>query len=227
MNGILGYGYIGSRLNGERITLEQVPQCAKVYYLAAQSQPGLKWKDYLPNIVLTNNVINTCVGELVFTSSIQVYDRNGKVNPVENYAVSKKINEEIIVQAGREGLKFQILRLANVISPDIKYGLFYNLVQQAKSGLVKYYPGSYRPFVSLAQAVEAIEMDKPSGIYNVSCQAIYIEDIIKILKSKFTFKVEPLKGEPIKLEPSYKDMVQLGWNVKTSKENIEEVLCSL
>ena len=227
MIGILGYGYIGSRLHGEKITQNQVGECDKVYYLAAQSQPGLKWTDYLPNIVLTTDVVQKCKGELVFTSTIKIFDSYKQVNPVENYEVSKKINEDIIVQAGKSGLKYQILRLANVISPDVKYGIFYELVEQAKNGLIKYYPGAYRPFITLDQAVKAIEMEKPPGIYTVSCGAIYIEDIIKMLASKFQFKTQKLKGEPLMLEPGWNKMRDLGWDGRNSKENIEEVLCSL
>lgn len=226
MIGILGYGYIGKNLKGERVTLDRVGECDKLYYLAAQSQPGLKWSDYTSNIELTLEVLKrvkpTC--EIVYTSTILLYDAYGKVNPKDNYATSKKINEDIIKQAG---LKYQILRLANVISPDVRYGSFYNLLKQAQEGLVKFYPGSYRPFITMSQAVEAIEMNKPSGTYNITCPAIYIDDIIKLLGEKYSFRTKTLKGEPLRIEPTWTDMKSLGWKPKTSLENIQEVLCSL
>jgi nucleoside-diphosphate-sugar epimerase len=226
MIGIFGYGYIGKNLKGEKVTLNEIDKCDKLYYLAAESQPGLKWDKYSENISLTLDVLKrikpTC--ELVFTSTTLVYDSYGKINPKENYAVSKRICEDIITQAGKEGLKYQILRLTNVISKGVNYGAFYKLVEQAKDGYIEFYPGSYRPFITMKQAVQAIEMDKPSGTYNVTCPAIYIEDIIKLLSKKYKFDTKALKGEPLKIEPSWAEMKELGWNGRTSLENIKEIL---
>lgn len=152
-----------------------------IYHLAAQTSAELSEENPL-NDIETNLIgtLNICkfaklnkTKNIIFSSSMAVYgndnfnkSENSKCEPVSYYGITKLASEKIIKKINNNNIKYKIFRLFNVYGPgqDLK-----NMYQ----GMVSIYLSQ-----ALLKKIVGVK-----GSINRRRDCIYIDDVIKILKS--------------------------------------------
>ncbi|MBI4131365.1 MAG: NAD-dependent epimerase/dehydratase family protein [Nitrosarchaeum sp.] len=162
-----------------------------VIHLAASLEESVPFDMFIKNCVSTANVLECCaetnVAKVVFSSSQLVYgksiylpiDEDHPKNPINNYALSKLICEEICkMYYNTYGLSIQILRLSSVYGPgqSPKYiipTMMLNSVNNKDIKIHHYKNGlQLMDFVHVKDVCKAISLACKSkskfGIYNIA-----------------------------------------------------------
>jgi len=198
-----------------------------VVHLAAMT--GLKLceenpdKTFQVNVNGTFNVIKSCVEagtKLLFASSFEAYGTTEKyeseeddiLNPVNTYAITKMLGEELVKHANRiYNLEYVILRISNVYGPDYYRGInamINNAIEKNKISI--HGVNRFRNFLHVDDAVEMIDLiinDKRSSnqIFNIgSKDTLTLEEIAHKISPHFKADIEFEYLPEINLESNYR-----------------------
>ena len=210
--------YIVADINDLKATSEAYKNADCVFHLAAEVQIQLSLKDPLKTfqtnlmglqVVLENMRINQ-VPKIIFSSSSAVYNENTNpiketdlLNPLNPYAVSKKIGEELCLMYKKlYGIEVVILRYFNVYGPRQNdkssysgvISLFLKQLQENKPLQITGDGSQTRDFIHVSDVVEAniaamhYKNRTNQQIFNIATgKSITILELAKKLSDNFIF----------------------------------------
>lgn len=205
---------------------------------------------YENNVIITANVLQYCLDKrikhIIFASSQTVYgipespsvSEEAKLKPLEHYALSKVVCENILKFAENENISVSILRFPGIYSEERKSGAVYNFCRNAlfekRIDVLSEIP---IPFDVLAHgdvldAIEATIAIRPPGyeVFNVAsgdpCNLDILADNVaslvpgcKVTHAKVT--------QPVIQLDSTKAYKILGWKAKPTNSRLKSILESI
>lgn len=175
---------------------------SRIYHLAASTSTyNTNIRDiYENNIKLSVMIFENAIRygiPITYASSASVYGNNDKweINPLNQYALSKAMVDQWVMDHMKNFVNVVGLRLYNVYHPETEIvkgnqaSPIYTFEQQAKyEGEIRLFEGSecfFRDFVHVNDVIECMRIEKPSGIYDVgtgmACSFQYVvEETVKM-----------------------------------------------
>lgn len=153
------------------------------------------------------------VSKFIYASSCSVYGFTDNILSTEEdatvtqhpYGISKLQGEKGVLQIADENFKVIALRKGTICgySPRMRLDLVLNIMFKhaiTNKQITVNNPEIWRPILSIQDAIQsyikAIELDAPSGTYNIFSENYQIKDLAKIVKNK----VEEFLGEEINIK---------------------------
>lgn len=200
------------------------------------------------NVFGTHNVVKSCIesgSRLIFASSFEVYgktqkyesDEDDTLNPVNTYAITKMLGEEIVKLAGRNhDLNYTILRISNVYGPGYSRGINTMIKRSIKEKTISVNGvNRFRNFLYVDDAVQLINLvinDKRTtkDVFNIGSTDTLIlkelaEKILHLLKLDVRIECRPELKIEANYRPNLKKLMSLGYAAKTPlDEGLEKTI---
>lgn len=236
--------FYGDLCNKE-LALSTIQNCDIVVHCAALSAPWGKYEDfYNANIKTTENIIDACytnkVQRLIHISTPSIYfNFNDRLNITEeetlpdimvnDYAITKYIAEQKVIEAGKNGLEVIILRPRAIVGAG-DTTIMPRLLKAYKENKLRIIGNgkNIADLTSVSNLIDAIELSfvAPKNAlghaYNITNgNPVVLWDMINSLLQKMNF-YPPQKKIPYSI--AYTLAYYLEWIAKAKKNNTEPVL---